>query len=119
MSEQYNATCDICGKPYKVCRSCQEIKTFQAWRTVTDTLPHYVIYLALAEYSRTKDKAVAKEQLSKCDLSEKDKFNSNIKTVIDEIFKEDKPVKIEYRKQVIQNKKATNEVANKNEKNIE
>ena len=72
MSEQYNAKCDICGKPYKVCRSCQEIKSFQAWRTVTDTLPHYIIYLTLVEYSRTKDKSKAKEELLKCDLSEKD-----------------------------------------------
>ena len=82
MSEQYNAKCDICGKPYKICRSCQEIKSFQAWRTVTDTLPHYMIYLALVEYSRTKDKAKAKEELLKCDLSEKDNFNNNIKSVI-------------------------------------
>lgn len=86
MSEQYNAKCDICGKPYKVCRSCQEIKSFQAWRTVTDTLPHYMIYLALVEYSRTKDKEKAKEELLKCDLSERDNFNDNIKSVIDEIF---------------------------------
>lgn len=89
MSEQYNAKCDICGKPYKVCRSCQEIKSFQAWRTVTDTLPHYMIYLALVEYSRTKDKSKAKEELLKCDLSEKDNFNDNIKSVINEIFEEE------------------------------
>ena len=89
MSELYNAKCDICGKPYKVCRSCQEIKSFQSWRTVTDTLPHYMIYLALVEYSRTKDKAKAKEVLLKCDLSEKDNFNDNIKSVIDEIFAEE------------------------------
>lgn len=89
MSEQYNAKCDICGKPYKICRSCQEIKSFQAWRTVTDTLPHYMIYLALVEYSRTKDKSKAKEELLKCDLSEKDNFNDNIKSVINEIFEEE------------------------------
>ena len=92
MSEQYNAKCDICGKPYKICRSCQEIKSFQAWRTVTDTLPHYMIYLALVEYSRTKDKAKAKEELLKCDLSELDTFNENIKTVIKEMMAEEKNV---------------------------
>ena len=77
MSEQYNAKCDICGKPYKICRSCQEIKSFQAWRTVTDTLPHYMIYLALVEYSRTKDKAKAKEELLKLSFSDKSHFNSS------------------------------------------
>lgn len=86
----YNATCDICGRQYKVCRSCQQIKTFQPWRTVTDTLPHYTIYLALVEYNRTKDKEKAKVALSNCDLSEKDLFNDNIKKVINEILKEDK-----------------------------
>ena len=94
MSEQYNAKCDICSKPYKICRSCQEIKSFQAWRTVTDTLPHYMIYLALVDYSRTKDKAKAKEELLKCDLSEKDNFNNNIKSVINEIFEEESKTEV-------------------------
>lgn len=117
MSEQYNATCDICGKPYKICRSCQDIKSFQAWRTVTDTLPHYTIYLALVEYGRTKDKAKARQELSLCDLSEKENFNENIKVVIDEIFKEGKPEKTEFKKIVPQNKKVTKVKSDEN--NIE
>lgn len=112
MSEKYNATCDICGKPYKICRSCQDIKSFQAWRTVTDTLPHYTIYLALVEYARTKDKVKAREELSLCDLSERDNFNENIKIVLDEIFKEDKPAKIEIKKATSQNKKSAKDENN-------
>ena len=89
MSEKYNATCSICGKPYKICRTCQEIKSFTPWRTITDTLQHYTLFLVLSEYSRTKDKAKAKDELLKCDLSEKESFKDSVKNMIDEIMKED------------------------------
>ena len=89
MSEKYNATCAICGQPYKICRTCQEIKSFTPWRTITDTLQHYSLFLVLSEYSRTKDKTKAKDELSKCDLSEKESFKDSVKNMIDEIMKED------------------------------
>ena len=90
MNLENNAICDICGKPYRVCSSCKEVKSFTPWRTVTDTMQHYLIFLALSEYTKTKDKEKAKEELSKCDLSELDTFNENIKTVIKEIMAEGK-----------------------------
>ena len=89
MSEKYNATCAICGKPYKICRTCQEIKSFTPWRTITDTLQHYMLFLVLSEYSRIKDKVKAKDELLKCDLSEKESFKDSVKNMIDEIMKED------------------------------
>ena len=90
MSQELNATCDICGKKYHICSSCKEVKSFTPWRTVTDTMQHYIIFLALSEYTKTKDKEKAKEELSKCDLSELDTFNENIKTAIKEIMAEGK-----------------------------
>ena len=90
MSQELNATCDICGKKYHICSSCKEVKSFTPWRTVTDTMQHYIIFLALSEYTKTKDKEKAKEELSKCDLSELDTFNENIKTVIRAIMAEGK-----------------------------
>ena len=90
MVQELNATCDICGKKYHICSSCKEVKSFTPWRTVTDTIQHYLIFLALSEYTKTKDKEKAKEELSKCDLSELDTFNENIKTVIKEIMAEGK-----------------------------
>ena len=95
MSEQYNAKCDICGKSYKVCKACQGTYLYQPWRTVVDTRSHYAIYLALTEYSNTKNKTIAREELSKCDLSERDTFNENIKIVLDEIFNDEKKADIE------------------------
>ena len=94
MSQELNATCDICGKKYHICSSCKEVKSFTPWRTVTDTIQHYLIFLALSEYTKTKDKEKAKEELSKCDLSELDTFNENIKSVIKEIISVEKNVEI-------------------------
>ena len=92
MSQELNATCDICGKKYHICSSCKEVKSFTPWRTVTDTMQHYLIFLALSEYTKTKDKEKAKEELSKCDLSELDTFNENIKSAIKEIMAKEKNV---------------------------
>lgn len=91
MANELNATCDICGKKYHMCQTCKSITSYQPWRTVTDTLSHYAIFLALSEYTKTKDKETAKEELSKCDLSELESFNDNIKAAIKSIMTEDRP----------------------------
>ena len=41
-------------------------------------------------YNKTKDKAKAKEELLKCDLSELDSFDKDVKKVINEILGENK-----------------------------
>ena len=95
MAQELNATCDRCGKKYHICSSCKEVKSFTPWRTVTDTMQHYIIFLALSEYTKTKDKEKAKEELSKCDLSELDTFNENIKSAIKEIMADGKEKVVE------------------------
>ena len=92
MSEELNATCSICGKKYHVCLSCQQEKAFKPWRTVVDTIDHYKIYMAVHGYTVTKDKEMARKELSVCDLSELDSFSDNIKKAINEILSEDKTV---------------------------
>ena len=64
MSQELNATCDICGKKYHICSSCKEVKSFTPWRTVTDTMQHYLIFLALSEYTKTKDKEKAIDSIN-------------------------------------------------------
>ena len=111
MSQELNATCDICGKKYHVCNSCKEIKSFTPCRTVTDTLQHYAIFLALSQYTKTKDKEKAREELSMCDLSDLESFNDNIKTVIKEIMEEpenkviEPTIKIENKPQKLSSKR--------------
>lgn len=95
MSEKFNSICDICGKPYRVCNSCTDIKSFTPWRTITDTMDHYKIFLVLSNYTNTKDKVRAKQELETCDLSELETFRPEIKAVIKEIMAEDKIVKQE------------------------
>lgn len=114
MTEKLNATCDICGKKYHVCHSCEEAKSFKAWRTITDTIEHYKIFMVLSEYTRTKDINAAREGLRKCDLTGKENFNENIKNTINKILapiensteeKQErayKPVKIKARKNDIE-----------------
>ena len=88
-----NAKCCICGKAYHVCNSCKEIKEFTPWRTVTDTIDHYMIYLAIHGYSVTKNKKKALEELKKCDLSDFDSFNPYIKKILNEILNGEKKEK--------------------------
>ena len=88
MAEYLNATCSICSKKYHLCKSCEDIESFSPWRTVTDTIDCYKIFLVLSEYTKTKNKEQAKKELSTCNLKEKDVFAPHIKAAIDEIMAE-------------------------------
>jgi len=89
-----NAYCAICGAGYHICNSCLEQKTFKPWRTITDTIEHYKIYLAIHGYTISKDKEKAKAELQDCNLSGLDNFNPEIKAKIKEIMTENKNTKI-------------------------
>ena len=86
MTEILNATCDICGKKYHVCKTCEEASLFKPWRTITDTMDHYKIFMVLSAYTKTKDIETAREDLEKCNLKGRENFNENIKNAIDEIL---------------------------------
>lgn len=95
MNNNINAHCSICGSGYHLCRSCAEQKTFKPWRTVTDTIEHYKIYMAIHGYTVSKNKEKAREELGKCDLDGMDGFQPEIKEIIREILakpKVQKPV---------------------------
>lgn len=84
-----NAHCAICGAGYHICNTCQQQKSFESWRVVTDTVEHYKIYMALHGYTLSQDKATAKRDLEKCDLSGLEDFNPPIRAVIQEILSEE------------------------------
>lgn len=107
-----NAVCDICGKSYHVCATCKDVLSFKPWRTITDTPQHYKIFLAISDYTRTKDKVKAKADLKNCDLSELETFNNDIKNVIREILEEQEKTKIS-------SKKRNTEIENKKNENSE
>lgn len=86
-----NATCAICGEKYHVCNSCSEQRNFKPWRTVTDSINHYKVYMAIHAYTLTGNKEVAKSDLDNCDLTESNIFLPEIRCVIRDILAEDKP----------------------------
>lgn len=88
-----NAHCSICGAGYHVCRSCLDQKSFKPWRTVTDSIEHYQIYMAIHGYTISKDKEKAREELQNCNLSGLENFNPEIQAVIKEIMAESKKIK--------------------------
>ena len=119
MSEPLNGVCDICGKRYSVCKTCQTVKTFKPWRTITDTLEHYKIFIALSEYTRTKNKEEAKEQLSHCDLSDLESFPDRNKNVIKEITVEPKMETVEKAEEIqVEHKNVKMKYASKKRENI-
>lgn len=78
--------CTICNNKYEICNTCKSQKIFKPWRTVTDTIEHYKIYLAIHSYTVSNNKELAREELQKCDLTGLESFNPEIKSVIKEIM---------------------------------
>ncbi len=88
--ENLNATCSICGKKYHMCVTCNDVKSFMPWRTIVDSVNCYKIFLILRDYTnKAKSKEDTKTKLKKCDLSEVNIFIPEVKTVIEEILKEE------------------------------
>ena len=80
MGNIINAHCAICGCGYYLCKSCQDQKKIKPWRSVTDTIEHYKIYMAIYGYTISGNKELAQSELQKCNLE--------IKSVINEILNE-------------------------------
>ena len=104
MSKELNATCSICGKRYFVCSTCRSVKTVKPWRTITDTIECYKIYMIVHNY---KNNAISKEesrkQLKECT------FQYHIKIEIYEINSYEKKNKAEIKKGNTENNLGNNE----------
>lgn len=82
--------CSICNKEYEVCNSCKNQMTFKPWRTITDSIEHYKIYMAIHGYTISNNKEVARADLEECDLSGLEGFRPEIQKVIKEILSKPK-----------------------------
>ncbi|MDE6418957.1 MAG: hypothetical protein K2K87_00335 [Lachnospiraceae bacterium] len=90
MSETWNTSCAVCGRRYHICNACQKLKAAKSWRTVTDTMECYQIYLIVHEYTNgTITGEQARELLKSCVLPAE--MQRHIKSVIDEILRFGKP----------------------------
>ena len=116
MTNNINAYCSICNEGYHICNTCKNERKFKPWRTVTDTIEHYKIYMAIHGYTVTKNKEQAKAELQNCDLSGLESFKDEIKSVISEIMTEPVKVKLVTRtKKVKENVQTEVQNNNKNE----
>ena len=89
--------CTICNTEYEYCATCKSVKTLKPWRTITDTIICYKIYMIIHDYKNgviTKENA--RKKLDECTLPYT--FQEHIKTVIDEIMSPDKKIKPETKK---------------------
>lgn len=93
MSNSDMSTCVICGKKYKACMSCKDMVTIKPWRSITDKIDCYKIFLVLSQYNNGYiDKEKAKSLLEEIEYNEKDLRESVLKT-INEIRTSNKDVK--------------------------
>ena len=85
MAEKNNMTCAICGNKYTSCIVCDNVKTYKPWRTITDTIGCYKIYMAIHDYNNGSiSKIKAKELLEQCAMP--DTFQPHIKKEIDKLM---------------------------------
>lgn len=101
MAKELNAICSICGEKYYVCNTCKSVKTLKPWRTITDTIDCYKIYMIIHDYKNSIiTKENARKMLEECVLPKT--FQPHIKMVIDEIMTSEKKPKTEIKKGVIE-----------------
>lgn len=108
MPNKFNATCAICGEHYYVCNTCKSTKKLKPWRTITDSIECYKIYMIIHAYkngSITKEKA--RKMLDECLLPQN--MQSHIKAVITEIIGCDKKTRQETKKGAENNNLENNE----------
>lgn len=87
MSKEINHWCVVCGKGYHACDSCEKIKSYTPWRTLTDTIEHFAIFTVLKDYNnKIIDKQEARKLLENSDLSGRDSFKESSKKLLNEIL---------------------------------
>lgn len=94
MAEKYNATCSICDRPYYKCISCRDTMALNPWKILCCSAQHYQVHQVIKGRNSgiyTKDEA--KNRLKNIDIDiDIDDFKPNIKQIVEDILKEDKPI---------------------------
>lgn len=86
MSQTLKATCAICGRDYDACLSCRDQNKIKPWRTITDSVNCYKVFLALTQLNNgyiSKDEA--KCQLEELSLN-KSHLRDDIQNKVNEIM---------------------------------
>lgn len=77
--------CKVCGAAYQTCYICEQSRS---WRTHTDTLDHYRVFMALMEYRTSHHALQAYRALRKCGVSfhKTAEFLPDIQRILAEIY---------------------------------
>lgn len=87
---EINHWCVVCGVGYNSCDSCLNEKSFTPWRSITDSISHYKIFMILQDYNnKIISKIEAKAKLTLVDISGWENFKDGSKRLIEEILNED------------------------------
>lgn len=93
MAEKNNAVCSICGSGYNVCYSCKDSIQLQPWKIHCCSVDCYKTYQAVRGFSTgvyTKDEF--KSKLKNINLNNLENYREHIKTLIEDVLKEEKSV---------------------------
>lgn len=91
-TQNNNATCQTCGSPYHVCRSCKEMNDSGIfnWRANCDTPECFQIFLIVLDYRDGGiGKREAKKQLMKLGYEKYIKVDNAVKRIVDSIMEPD------------------------------
>lgn len=88
--QKINHRCVVCGEGYHACDTCLEEKTFKPWRTLTDSIDHYKIFMILRNYNnKALSKAEARKMLENVNIDGWQNFRDNCKNVMLEIMEDE------------------------------
>lgn len=86
-NKNINHWCVLCGSGYHSCDTCSQERTATPWRSLTDTMEHYKIFMVLRDYhNQTIDQNTARNLLSECDLSDQETYKDSAKAVLSDIY---------------------------------
>lgn len=77
----------MCGTGYHACDSCEKEKAFTPWRTLTDTIDHYKIFMVLRAYHNQEiGRTQARQMLSFLDLSDRKQYKDTARKILADIY---------------------------------
>ena len=86
MGKTTKAVCAICGRKYDVCLSCKDQNKIKPWRSITDTVDCYKIFLVITQLNNGYiSKEEAKSQLEQITFNKND-LREDVRNKVDEIM---------------------------------
>lgn len=94
MAERKTRRCAVCQREYKFCPICKEDKEKESWYFTFCSDNCHDLYKVMADFENGLiSDVMAKEQLSKLDLSKRDSFGESYQKSFKKIMKSKMPVK--------------------------